>query len=60
MDNDNDNENHTGRPARYLTIKMFNKFIHNDFFHLRVETRVALIIGIAILTILLSLLVKLL
>lgn len=47
------NENNKGRRPKYLTIEKFEKFVNNDFFHLRVEARVALIISAAILGILL-------
>ena len=30
----------SGRKPHYLTIERFEKFLGNDFFHLKVETRV--------------------
>jgi len=47
------NENNKKGKPKYLTIERFERFINNDFFHLRVEARVALIISAAILGILL-------
>lgn len=56
----NNGENNKGRPPKYLTIEKFEQFkerfehfVHNEFFHLRVEARVAIIISSAILGILL-------
>ncbi|MBU0846768.1 hypothetical protein KKH23_06215 [Patescibacteria group bacterium] len=49
----NQQSNNKGRRPKYLTIERFEKFLYNDFFHLRVEARVAIIISAAILGILL-------
>ena len=51
-DESNQQSNNKGRPPKYLTIKRFEKFLYNDFFHLKVETRVAIIISATILSIL--------
>lgn len=51
------NEHHRGRPQVYLTVKKFDEFLNNHFFHLKVEVRVALVISITILGILLARLV---
>lgn len=48
----NDEKNNA---KKYLTIEMFEKFKNNEFFHLKVEVRVALIIACAILSVLLAL-----
>lgn len=49
----NNESNNKGRKPKYLTIERFEKFLNNDFFHLKVETRVAIIIGATILGVLL-------
>lgn len=54
MGNNNVVNNKKGRRAIYLTIEKFEKFRTNEFFHLRVEVRVAIIISCTILAILLT------
>ena len=35
-------EHKRGRPAKYVTIEMFNKFLSNDFWHVQRNVRVLL------------------
>ena len=35
--NDNNQQNNKGRPPRYLTIERFERFLNNDFFHLKCQ-----------------------
>ena len=38
MNNENNQQNNNkGRPARYLTIERFERFLNNDFFHLKCQ-----------------------
>lgn len=34
-----ENENHRGRPPRYLTIEKFQKFLTNDFHGLKLQVK---------------------
>lgn len=59
MTNENSN-NQKGRKPKYLTVEVFevfrrrfDHFVDNEFFHLRIEARLAIIISSAILGILL-------
>jgi len=38
-----------GRPQVYLTIDRFEKFVGNDFYHLRLQVRYMMMLGFAIL-----------
>ena len=42
----------SGRKARYVTVDRFEKFVNNEFFHLRVEVRVAtFVVGLSLVTV---------
>ena len=47
----------SGRKPKYLTLEKFNKFLNNDFFHMKVELRANTIINIFLFGLLITLLV---
>lgn len=44
-----DEKNGVGRPRVYLTVDRFEKFVNNDFYHLKLQIRYLMMLGIAIL-----------
>ena len=45
-----ENKNPRGRPPRYLSIERFERFLTNDFWHLKVKVNAVLWVVLAILT----------
>lgn len=53
----NENKGKRGRPRLYLTIERFEKWLSNDFYHLKLEVRMIKWLTVTILAVLIGTLV---
>lgn len=42
-------KNGRGRPRKYMTVERFEKFVNNEFYHLKLQVKYMIMLGFTIL-----------